>query len=66
MPAVNGTNAASNSWRGAISDLASSSLPHGQTGTYSLRGTGANVSTTDYIFGLTDQVTSTTPDHRYL
>lgn len=62
--AVNGTNASSG-WRGAITDLRYAhgtdfSLPDGQAGTYFLRVRSTNPSTTDFIFGLTDQAASTT------
>lgn len=62
--AVQGTNAA-NGWRGAVSDLKNAhsrdfSLADGKTGTYFFRVKSANPSTTDFIFGLTEQPASTT------
>ena len=56
---VNGINAGSNGWRGAIAELGSRRLPHGQTGTYFFRVRSADTGACDYIFGLTDQPVST-------
>jgi autotransporter-associated beta strand protein len=57
--AVNGTNAAADAWRGAVTTL-KRPLPNGQTGTYFFRVRSSNVSTTDFIFGLSDQAATTT------
>jgi hypothetical protein len=62
---VRGLNAASNTWRGAVSDLGTSqagdvSLDHGDTGTYFFRVRRVSRSTIDAIFGLSDQAATTT------
>lgn len=62
---VRGLNAASNTWRGAVSDLGSSqagdvSLDHGDTGTYFFRVRRVSRSTIDAIFGLSDQAATIT------
>lgn len=57
--AVNGIGAAADSWRGAITKL-KTPLPNGQTGTYFFRVCSAGVTTTDFIFGLSDQAATTT------
>ncbi len=57
--AVNGIGAAADSWRGAITRL-KTPLPNGQTGTYFFRVRSTGVTTTDFIFGLSDQAATTT------
>ncbi len=61
---VRGINAASGSWRGAITDLGGGyadtfDLAHGETGTYFFRVRRNGPGTIDTIFGLTDQQAST-------
>ncbi|QDV78513.1 hypothetical protein [Botrimarina mediterranea] len=62
---VRGLNAASDTWRGAVSDLSSgragdASLENGATGTYFFRVKRTTRSTIDAIFGLSDQSAATT------